>query len=116
MSSKDNAIEIHSDSDDSSTKTGVQVDVNPEDYVQPDIPSRVLGIGDDEFACLTYEAKDIEIMKHPYFWIDQPHMASFIKVICINLHMFILLSYHSYLTLHTNVRNFQHLSRSIHAT
>ena len=81
MSSKDNAIEIHSDSDDSSTKTGVQVDVNPEDYVQPDIPSRVLGIGDDEFACLTYEAKDIEIMKHPYFWIEQPHMASFIRVV-----------------------------------
>ena len=53
MSTKESAIEIHSDSDDSNTKTGVQVDVNPEDYVQPDIPSRVLGIGDDEFACLT---------------------------------------------------------------
>ena len=53
MSSKDNAIEIHSDSDDSSTKTGVQVDVIPEDYVQPDIPSRILWIGDDEFSCLT---------------------------------------------------------------
>ena len=81
MSSKDNAIEIHSDSDDSSTKTGVQVDVNPEDYVQPDIPSRVLGIGDEDFACLTYETKDINCLKDPNYWIEQSEMASFIRVI-----------------------------------
>ena len=50
MSSKDNAIEVDCDSDESKTPTDNQVEVNPDDYEQPEIPSRVLGIGDDDFA------------------------------------------------------------------
>ena len=53
MSSKDNAINIDSDSDDFTTPTDNQVEqVNLGDYEQPEIPSRVLEIGDEDFACL----------------------------------------------------------------
>ena len=81
MSSKDNAIEIDSDSDDSKTPTDNQVEVNPDDYEQPEIPARVLGIGDEDFVCLTYTTNDIDIMKHPYYWMEQSEMASFVRVI-----------------------------------
>ena len=62
MSSRENAIEIDCDSDESKTPTDNQVEMNPDDYKQPDIPSRVLCIGDEDFACLTYETKDIYIL------------------------------------------------------
>ena len=81
MSSKGNAIQIDSDSDESKTPTDNQVEMNPADYKQPDIPSRVLCIGDEDFACLTYETKDIDIMRHQCYWIEQPEMASFVRVI-----------------------------------
>lgn len=81
MSSKDNAIGIDCDSDESKTPTDNQVEVNPDDYVQPDVPSRAFGIGSDDFVLLTYETKDIDIMRHPYFWMEQSHIASFIRVI-----------------------------------
>ena len=81
MSSKGNAIQIDSDSDESKTPTDNQVEMNPDDYKQPDIPSRVLGIGDEDFACLTYETKDIDIMRHQYYWMEQPEIASFVRVI-----------------------------------
>ena len=81
MSSKDNAIEVDCDSDESKTSTDNQVEMNPDDYVQPDVPSRAFGIGSDDFVLLTYETKDIDLMRHPYFWMEQSHIASFIKVI-----------------------------------
>ena len=64
MSSKDNAIKIDSDSDDSKRPTDNQVEVNPDDYDQTEIPPRVLEIGDEDFASLTYETKYIDVMKH----------------------------------------------------
>ena len=64
MSSKDNAIGIDCDSDESKTSTDNQVEMNPDDYVQPDVPSRAFGIGSDDFVFLTYETKDIDLMRH----------------------------------------------------
>ena len=116
MSSKDNAIEINCDSDESKTPTDNQVEVNPDEYEQPDIPSRVLGIGDEDFARLTYETKDIDLMRHQCYWIEQPEMASFVRVGKDKSQNVILLRSHSYQQLITNVRYFQNLSRSIHAT
>ena len=116
MSSKDNAIGIDCDSDESKTSTDNQVEVNPDDYVQPDVPSRAFGIGSDDFVLLTYETKDIDIMRHPYFWMEQSHIASFIRVIQGKSPNVILLRNQSYLQWTTIGRNFQHLSRSIHAT
>ena len=81
MSTKESAIEIHSDSDDSKIQTDNQVEVNEDDNEQDDFPSRVLGIGDEDFACLTYETKDINRLKDPNYWIEQSEMASFIRVI-----------------------------------
>ena len=81
MSTKESAIEIDSDSDDSKIQTDNQVEVNADDNEQDDFPSRVLGIGDEDFACLTYETKDINRLKDPNYWIEQSEMASFIRVI-----------------------------------
>ena len=81
MSSKDNSIGIDWDSDESKPSTDNQVEVNPDDCVQPDVPSRAFGIGSDDFVFLTYETKDIDIMRHQYYWIEQPEMVSFVRVI-----------------------------------
>ena len=55
MSSKENAINIDSESNESKTTTDNQVEVNPDDYKQGDITSRTLEIGDDYLSCLTHE-------------------------------------------------------------
>ena len=81
MSSKDNAIKIDSDSDDSKTPTDNQVEMNHDDYEQGQILSRELEIGDEDSACLTYKTKDIDLMKHPYYWVEQPEMVSFVRFI-----------------------------------
>ena len=62
MSSKGNAIEIDCDSNEYKTPTDNQVDVNPDNYEHPEITSRVLGIGDEDFVCLTYETKETLIL------------------------------------------------------
>ena len=72
MSSKDNEIDIDCDRGEYKTPTDNQVEVNPYDYEQPEITSRVLGIDDEDFACLTYETNDINIIRHQQYWMEQP--------------------------------------------
>ena len=81
MSSMHEAIEIDSDSDESRNTNNLQDEVNPNGYVQPNIPTRALWIGTDDLACLTYKREDIQHMRHPFYWIEQLEMASFIRVI-----------------------------------